>query len=532
MSRQCGPSPRWAPALLFVFFACLYILVSPGVLNSPDAGTRLLTAIQLARTGSIEIADSDFPELDLSSFELARNRDGHWVEMFNEGQSLLLTPMVALLGLRAWPDFKRTSEFVVAAGFFPLLSALTLVAFWYLLHTLSPDSPRENLVACLLLGAATPCLVYAYNGQHEMQLALLLILHTWALVLHGRAPRPGPLVAAGLCLGLILLLRYTCLPLAPVSGLWIAASYRGRPYRAARAILLYATAGLLVYLPQLYWNYVKLGHLVGQPTELWGRGTSWLLSMPPLEGAQIFLLAPAESVFLYTPISLVSVWALFRLGWRFWQEEYAPLYLYVGALVSLVLCWVGWRDEIAWGPRLFVHVSFLLLLPTWLLLRLRPSKVLWSAVGLAAVIGALVQLLGTLYASENDYGALRAGPEAYGVARPSYVPYLAYRFRDLGQLLTRRQPFVPARFAGLERPQSWVVPQWWWVRLWAHPEYGVSRTLILVAVSSLLIGFLVTLAALACLAHSPLPASSRNLELPRDNSSNEPCSATQPPSTR
>lgn len=482
-------NPAW---LLFGFFFSVYALFSPGALHNPDSGTRMLTAISLARRGSIEITDRDFPGVRLDSLEFGRNRHGHWVEMFNEGQSVLLAPWLAPLVYLADSHHvavKKPAEFVTSTLVFPALSALVPVVLWWLLG-LFAGGTRDRLLACMVLGLATPAVVYASNGQHEMQMAALVMGAFGAQILYLRTARKGWLVLDGALLGLVVFFRYSSAPLAVVFALALALALwrQGRGARRILADLAILTAvSLAVYAPQLYFNFVKTGSPFALPTSLWNRDASWIMSLPRAEGLAIMLFSPGESVFYYHPILLVSLALLPWVGRALLREGWTPPYVYAALLFAMVSGWIAWRAEISWGPRTLIHLGFLMVLPAWSALRQDSPRWAAPAVWTALVLGMVVNFLGTLYPAELDFGAQRVAPVYGRAAAPAWVDYPRWRAADFLHTIRGEGVHTPERFARLADSRAYLTPQWWWIRLWKRPDYGVPGFAIVCGTAGLAI---------------------------------------------
>jgi hypothetical protein len=471
--------------LIFLFFASFYTLLTPGVLNNPDAGTRLLTAMSLVRTGSIEMKQSEFPGIDLGAFETAKDKSGNWVEMFNEGQSLLLVPPVAVALAAArvsHQDPKKMCELVVALFVYPILSSCAVLAFYSFLSEFSRhEAPK--IVACLLVGATSCWVVYSYNGQHELQVSALLLLQWIAIVRHLRSGNLSPLLLSALAAGGLLLLRYSMVPCVAVELVWLVSGYRASklsPARAALNLSIFSLVVALTYTPQMYFNWAKGGGLFSPPVvSVWGRSAQWYMSLPILEGMRITLWSPSDSIFLYNPIVILGL----ILGLRYWKElvrsEYALIFFY-GLLTYVILIhWIGWRDNIAWGPRLFVHLLPVFVTPVWYALEHQPSRWLTRTCFTLALFGFVIQILGTLYATETDYSAVRTGTivEYGSEANLVNVSTISYRLQDFSEFIHERSTFTPARFSHLPHSDTFFVPQWWWIRFWTKPQYRVPHTL-------------------------------------------------------
>ncbi|MHB2020735.1 MAG: hypothetical protein ACYCW6_27670, partial [Candidatus Xenobia bacterium] len=237
-----------------------------------------------------------------------------------------------------------------------------------------------------------------------------------------------------------------------------------------------------------------------------GIGMFWQYSGAWLGGLGVCLLSPGKSLFIFNPILLVSMVGLVLTARRIVKQEFFPILLYgtVNGIATLHLIhWVA-NGEISWGPRFFAHTIFIGILPAWYALHHVSRAWFRNLVLMAGIVGLAVQLLGTLYASELDYGAIRDDHSLYGVngnaVAMSWVPILAWRAGDVATLIRRGHPFVPERFHAFKGSDKCIVPQWWCVRLWHFREYGVPRGAVLAAGAFLLtmlaLGILVVLLAL------------------------------------
>lgn len=479
---------RWkTPVWLFLFFTSLYMLASPGVLNNPDAATRFLTAVSLARHGTIEL---DFPQTDLSRYETAQDPRGRWVELFSEGQSLLLAPLLAPIVTIRPSVSDKTLEFLTASVFFPLMSALTIPMLLIFLRLFCADD-RVNLTACLLFGGCTFYLVYAYNGHQEAQVALFLILHFYWLVRHFRQMKTRYLIYAAASLGYVILLRLNLGYYGFVSAFWLITVYRrdGLPWRRTLLALgLSIGTCLLVVAPQAAFNVVKTGHALELPFARRGIRVLWHYQGSFWRGISVCLWSPGKSLFLFNPILAVSLPLFVAALARIARTPFFPVFWYAVVHAAFTFPMIQWteRGEISWGARYFAHLMFVGVMPVWFAMQMRRSRRLMAAICVAGLLGAAVQLLGTLYAPELDYGAIRISDHAYGHDPDlAWVSQLGYRADDLRHLIARAHCFVPQRFRDLPDADKYFVPQWWWARFLCRPAYGVTAAEVVSAMALL-----------------------------------------------
>jgi hypothetical protein len=139
---------------------------------------------------------------------------------------------------------------------------------------------------------------------------------------------------------------------------------------------------------------------------------------PLYVGLYGLLFSPGKSIFLYAPVTLLSVPGLVHL----WRRHWAEAGLAGGvAMVTLVYyaVWWAWYGGWSWGPRFLVPALPFLVLPLGALLLDR----VWARWALAplALAGVVVQVLGALV-DFNPYIVEISGGHQSEEYRNSFCP--------------------------------------------------------------------------------------------------------------
>ena len=230
------------------------------------------------------------------------------------------TALVVAFGSIAWPYSKY---------FFtePLTGALLLAAIWQLIRFRVGKPPSSLAWSGLSLGL---------SGLNSPQVFLLAVPVLGIYVLYLLYPRPG--AACQTWARGFNRLMYFCIPLA----LCLALNF-GYNYLRYDSIFTTGYAGDRGF-PSLIYD--------GSP----GWSLAWWVG---LEG---YLFSPGKSVFLYSPVLVLSVLAFNRFYKK--HREPAVLLICIAVLwLAFYTKWWAWHGDSAWGPRYMVPITYIWFLP-------------------------------------------------------------------------------------------------------------------------------------------------------------------------
>ncbi|HNW91301.1 MAG TPA: hypothetical protein PKM88_00125 [bacterium] len=349
----------------------------------------------------------------------------------------------------------ETANAVISATLLVLLARLLARYFGAL---------RRAAVVAGLFGFGTILLHYARSNFSESLQALLLFAAVMLIltrpVLHER--RTGLLF--GFCLGWLLLTKSTFLLFIPLLLLWAARRYctAGRPDYLTPGVPL--LLGVIIYG---WYNYARTGDWLDfYYPELYTVGVGGTertvpqnFSDPPWHGLLCYLFSPGKSIFLTSPLLLLSLPGLWW-WWRHHRLDAGFLLLLIVAYTMLFACFAGWEGGLCWGPRFLVPLVPLLVLlaaPVFF----SPLRFWrWLAGGLA-ILSLLQQLF---IAGTDSMTALSVARPPYGIGRyyplslNPYPPLLA-QYRRMGQPAPPPPVAFFLRMADPYRPTFW-----WWSR--------------------------------------------------------------------
>ncbi|MFL5800211.1 MAG: YfhO family protein, partial [Roseiflexaceae bacterium] len=405
---------------LYLLFFSIYLLSGAGHFFSTDHISVYQTTASLVERGSLTI-----PHI----LDTVRSQDGNYYSPFGLGQSLALIPWY-LVGTFvdgiSGPMLKSYfggAQLGMWGGTVPIFFAslfnqfvmplLCLLVFLFCLRL--GFKYRIALATTLIFGFSTSAWVYARDSfQHPLE-ALLLLLSIYILFVHRGDLRYKHALLAGCLLALGILTRINLLLVAPaVAGYlfcilpehqgataipsqkidWIG-NIRQRLQqvwlkRANRATVQYMLVfGLPIVIMLaliMYLNQIRFG------SALIFNGTSQAqgFTTPLLVGLYGNLFSVGRSVFLYSPPTLLAL-CTFRMFYRQYRAE-AVLFLAISATYLVLFSkFTLWHGGWSWGPRYFMPIVPLLILPLGYFVTGGWRN---AIVGLLAVLGIGVQLLG------------------------------------------------------------------------------------------------------------------------------------------
>jgi hypothetical protein len=378
-----GSNPRQAVfcAAVFFFFLALYALTAGGHLYSRDSQIVLMVTKSLMEGGDLSIP---------TEYCAAPGRGGKQYSHFGIGQSLAEVIPYAL-GRSLIPEYYAKDSYTsYPLGSFLLItfqncvfSALACLYFFLLASRFFDRS--EALALTFILGLGTQMWPYSKLSFFEPLLALCLTASLYHLFIwHRRMPESGiaHLAASGAYLGFMGNIKPLSFILVPVFLASLAVAPQQRRLKSAASFLLAVLAWMAV---ALYYNLYRYGSPLS-----FGYETGFSLSNLP-GGLYAYLLSPAESIFFYNPIILLSLPLLGSFLKRHRFEGH--LIIGVSATIFLLSC-VWYYRAATLGPRLLVPLLPILTLPLGLTmnraLRNRRSILLLASILLMA--GIFVQL--------------------------------------------------------------------------------------------------------------------------------------------
>ncbi len=464
---------------LFALLLAVYLLAYSGEVQSSDELSMFCVTQSLATRGTTDTEAIRWMGLQPGTYGL----DGRLYSKYGLGTSLAAVPLCALgrflpIGLGA----VQTTWLLNA-----ILTALTAtLLFLCVIHLGYGDTVA--MAAGLLYGLATLAAVYSQSFFSEPLSALSLLATAYFLLRFRTSHRPRDVALAGTALGLALLTRITNAVVVPIFGLvLLVLCWPGRPSNAGRwivrswrPILAFAIPLALGALLVAAYNTLRYGN----PLQT-GYYPLESFSAPFLTGLAGLLFSPGKSLFLYSPILILSV-AAFPAFLRRHRVEALLVVGVLAAHLGLYASWFVWHGGHCWGPRFLVPTLPLLALvlapalvwtgrSRW---RMALLGVLVLASGAVQALGMAVSFNRFFDASMGDWGLPVYDPRLF--FDPAYSPLLwQVRFLLAGDLFPAwtydaRALLPPLGLLTLALVAMWLV----WRGLGRHTARLVSLTLV------------------------------------------------------
>jgi hypothetical protein len=389
MSASASANRAPSPALIFVFFACLYVLSIGRGFYSSDGEVMFKTTVALITRHTFALApDPGLPQI-------VPGQDGHFYSKYDPGLPLIAIPFYQIGDRIA--RINHAHRYHLSAIIVLLVPALaaagTLFALARIAYGLIPPSPRvekgpggEAKGMILAAGLASPLWMYGRVLFAESVLACALTAAAALILLPHPDPSPHPsrlggslfsFFAAGLIVGVGLLTRAAFAIYLPAL-LWLiarrSASRERWPRLAAFGI------GLIPFAAGVLWhNALRFA----DPFQFGYAGESF--TTPPWQGIAGLLISPGKAVFLYAPPLILSLilWPRFRRVYPALGEFLALAWI---AALPFYGMWWAWDGGWSWGPRFLVPLIPLSCLPLMML----PEKRAWRGIAAALIVGGIV----------------------------------------------------------------------------------------------------------------------------------------------
>ncbi|RPJ58812.1 MAG: hypothetical protein EHM23_16270 [Acidobacteria bacterium] len=447
-------------------------------------------------------------EVDVNVRQAQLGKDGRYYAPHSFGHSFYLVPWVGVGRLFQW--LLETPWAPVFA--FSFAHSLTISLTWTLFFLILVSygiSTRAALVFALASVVSTLALPYARSLFAEPLLALSLTGAWLAFRKRGDGWFVCALIGA-LALAFSVTVRPTTAVLLPgfwllalqqagasqsgletpvASGKWRVASgkWQVRRYGAPGIVMSISLAGLVLF--GLY-NYVRFGSVltIGYPPLSTGQPQGF--NTPIWFGMAVFLASPGKAVWLFCPLLVLSAVGYRRL-WK--VERTTAVFVAWVFLSNLVLhsLWTQPEGGFCWGPRFFVGVLPVLLLPAALIWHWSHSPSVRYGMGGLVLLGLVVQGIGisvnysgvllfeSMLPKEASKAVYYSAPERYNLAFspfPAHIDKLAGIISE-GNPLALRHPLVRA---ASDRSTTHSFPFWWdtldvWAVHLVKDGYRVSR---------------------------------------------------------
>ncbi len=347
---------------VFLFFFSLFCLTNCGVDMSEGRGHYGL-ALHILETGELGYAEAEIWNLTVAP-------NGRTYGSHEFGNTLMLLPLAAaergvesrLSAMGKPPELiRRVREFGPPFQS-SLYSALTATALYAILRRHFGRSRRWAFLGALAMATTTFCWTYSRMLFDNVLCGTLLTGSFLGLLDYRRDGRLRHVAAAFALLGLGVATRVSMVLPVAASAVYVLAAEGwsiARSWRAA-AVAALALAPFLAW--QLWYNHLRTGNPLVSPVQTAQYAANNGLDGPLLTGVMGLLFSPGKSVFVYAPLLVLSV-ARFPRFARSHRPEALYLAILAGAWLLLHAKLRSWWGAWGWGPRHFVTVVPLLLLP-------------------------------------------------------------------------------------------------------------------------------------------------------------------------
>lgn len=338
---------------------------------------------------------------------LAPGRHGLLYSAVNSGQSFLCLPLFAtgrfveaiLFRVGAlettrnltWPPLARNGliwggelELLFCSIFNVVIVALTVTVFLACNLRLGVR-PKWALASTVAFAFASYPMGYAGTLFTQPIEALCTLWAFYFLLSDRYFPDSKSRWAAGLVMVVMLQCRFPSFLAFP--ALWLYHLWnvlaRAKGTRALRELLPMAISlglGLAIHAADQYWKFDSLANQAAYAEADFDH--------PLWRGLVGFLLSPGDSVFLYTPLLILTPWTLWRF-WKSFSRETVFLLTLTGTYLVVMGSFENWHGLWCFGPRYTVVFTPVLLLPLGHWLQTQGKGVKLTA-GVLTIVGAFV----------------------------------------------------------------------------------------------------------------------------------------------
>jgi len=395
-------------ALFFVFMTSIYLMTASGHLFSRDEVAMFFMARSLVQEGHFGVPQN----INTGGGKLAL--DGTYYSPYGLGQPLVSVPFF-LLG--QWLT-ERTSFRYLAAFFVSftnsIVTALTLSLI--LGYFLSLGYGRlASVLTTVVAGLTTIIWPYSRFFFSEpvvmlCQIAAFLSLQQWSL----RHCGPGNryVLQAGFFWGFAILTRPITLLFTPFLFLFLFLECKQKQKPLSLFPFMWMATLISIFCGLVaYYNWYRFGDPFDLGYGVLPSGSAQKFDFPVLKGLAVLLFSPGKSIFLFSPVLLISLW-----GWPSFFRRFKTHSIFIlGLTGSYILLYANWcqiEGGYAWGPRFLVPIVLLFFVPfIESIQQIRGRSVVLKAIIFTVVgtslfiqiLGILVNYTDVIEATASDY---------------------------------------------------------------------------------------------------------------------------------
>jgi len=430
---------------LFLLFFALYALTSSGnAFRVPDEFEVYFQAEHLADAGDLSVPQTlavreHGDPIFFGEFGL----DGKPYAPYGPGVAFLILPfhlagrvLAHLAGIPRAPLPRGIAwEFVVGgitALAMAFAAALAVAGFFRACRTLGADEGRATTLA-VVLGACTILWPYGTTLYSEAWLAAAFIWAAGFLI-------EGKVVSASLLVAAAIATKPTAIVIAPAFVVAALFDRRGTPRTRLQAAALLCGGIAAASAVHAAWNVARFG----RPLDF-GYNLAGMIPLPPARpfmpdqiprGLFLQLLTPGKSLFVWAPVTVLSVLAL-RACWA--RERGVAAGVIVGTVSALVFYAAFFFPEGGYshGPRHLVPLVPLMMLP----LAVPGTGISGRALQVCAIAGFIMAALSVTVSFFEDQAPIQVGTRLISPYYERIDPVPG------GPDLRYRTDYIPFKFA-------------------------------------------------------------------------------------
>jgi hypothetical protein len=387
------------PAIIAIAFA-IY-MANGELLASYDSAPNSLLAFNVLREHRLDFdrfRGSYFSRLG-GQYAFTEAPDGHLMPVFPIGTAIVTLPIYAVLALlptsgaarapiesAAFEPFRGRAEKIAAA----LVAAIAAALFFACARELGSLAPATVATAVFALGTSMWSIGSQALWQHgPVNLVVLAMFYVICRAARAREPaaRARWLAAAGLCAGLLPVIRPTAVIFAAAAGAFSVTTFRRDAWWFIATLPLGAAPGVL-------WNLIYFHALAGGYA---GDARSYTASArQALAALAGLIVSPSRGLLTFSPVLILAVVGARSAARR--TEPSARLILWLAAAAAVLIVQYAfyreWWAGFTYGPRFLTDIAGVASLLLMYVLPPDPAAFIRRGVAGAAAAAGFVLLFG------------------------------------------------------------------------------------------------------------------------------------------